>query len=152
MRSLDRLRGLRPEEIRVLVTGVLVLPLVEAGLRWAGFERMRRWMHRPDRPERQRERSKDHARAVTVARMVAVAGRHGFVRAACLPCSLLTWWMLRREGIGATLRIGVKPNGESLSAHAWVEHGGRPLGDDDRRDGSFAPFEGDLGSRPARRT
>lgn len=143
MSRLSRLRTLRPEEIRALVAGVVVLPLVVAGLRIAGFDRMRRWMARGLPPAR--TGPVELARAETVARMVEVAGRRGIVRATCLPCSLLTWWMVRREGIDAALRIGVSRSGDGLAAHAWVEHRGRPLGADSLASIGFVPFDADLG-------
>ena len=44
----------------------------------------------------------------------------------CLMRSLVLVRMLARRGVKAQLVIGVRPGGE-FSAHAWVEHSGRPL-------------------------
>jgi hypothetical protein len=44
----------------------------------------------------------------------------------CLVQSLVLLWMLRRRGISATLVIGARREPE-FSAHAWIEHGGRPI-------------------------
>ncbi|MDQ3643827.1 MAG: lasso peptide biosynthesis B2 protein [Actinomycetota bacterium] len=44
----------------------------------------------------------------------------------CLMRSLVLTGLLARRGISSTLIIGVRPEPE-FSAHAWVEHGGRPL-------------------------
>lgn len=43
----------------------------------------------------------------------------------CLTSSLVLTALLARRGIAAKLVIGVRP--EPFAAHAWVEHGGRPL-------------------------
>jgi hypothetical protein len=49
--------------------------------------------------------------------------------------------LLRRQGLPATLRIGVaKPDGR-LAAHAWVEHGGVALDDSQDVARRFAAFD-----------
>jgi Transglutaminase-like superfamily len=44
----------------------------------------------------------------------------------CLSRSLVLTAMLARRGIESSIVIGVRP-GPGFGAHAWVEHGGRPL-------------------------
>jgi hypothetical protein len=44
----------------------------------------------------------------------------------CLMRSLVLLRMLARRGVVCRLVIGVRP-GESLEAHAWIEHAGHPL-------------------------
>lgn len=46
-----------------------------------------------------------------------------WINAACLPRALAAYAMLRRRGILSRLRLGVARDGESVSAHAWVEVG-----------------------------
>ena len=46
--------------------------------------------------------------------------------ARCLTRSLVVLAMLARRGSAATLVIATRPT-PSFAAHAWVEHGGRPL-------------------------
>jgi hypothetical protein len=46
-----------------------------------------------------------------------------WMKAACLPRALAACAMLRRRGIPNRLRLGVARQGESLTAHAWVEVG-----------------------------
>lgn len=57
-----------------------------------------------------------------------MAARHGLYRANCLHQSLALCRILRREGLPARLRIGVKKNMRTFQAHAWVELEGTPLG------------------------
>ena len=64
-----------------------------------------------------------------IARLVAIAAYHGPYRATCLRQSLALWWLLRRRGIPAELRIGVRKDDGELQAHAWVEHDGQALND-----------------------
>lgn len=47
----------------------------------------------------------------------------------CLPQSLALQALLRRQGLSAELRIGVRRADGKLQAHAWVEHAGSPLGE-----------------------
>ena len=74
------------------------------------------------------------ARAAEIARVLAGVARRLPFETSCLDRSLALHRMLRASGIEATLRIGVaKHEDRSLAAHAWVEHHGRLLLDDDVR-------------------
>src|SRR5579859_3220825 len=48
-------------------------------------------------------------------------------RARCLEQSLVLYYVLRRRGVPAELRLGVRPLG--FVAHAWVELDGRAVGE-----------------------
>jgi hypothetical protein len=60
--------------------------------------------------------------------------------ATCLPRSLTLWWLLRRRGIESELRLGVRKDGDSIVAHAWVECEGEVVGD--KEHARFQPIEG----------
>ncbi len=45
----------------------------------------------------------------------------------CLAESLALWWLLRRKGIDANLKIGVRTLTGVFESHAWVECAGRVL-------------------------
>jgi hypothetical protein len=47
----------------------------------------------------------------------------------CLPRSLTLQALLRRYGMEADLRIGVRWEAGELRAHAWVEQAGNPVGE-----------------------
>ena len=47
----------------------------------------------------------------------------------CLPRSLTLWWTLRRQGVGAELRLGVRNDGGRIAAHAWVVCNGTVIGE-----------------------
>lgn len=78
----------------------------------------------------------DAARATELARALNAVGRR--VPSTCLHRALALVWLLRASGLSATLRIGVRP-GDSFSAHAWVEHEGVVLLDEDAS--RFIPFD-----------
>jgi len=64
-----------------------------------------------------------------LATAVNIAATHGLVRGNCVVRSLALLWLLRRRGVAAALRIGVRLAGATLFAHAWVEVDGRPIND-----------------------
>lgn len=68
------------------------------------------------------------------------ASRHLPLDASCLRQSLLIWWLLRRRGLEAELRIGVN-NHEKFLAHAWVELAGQPVNDHPNVAEGFPPFD-----------
>ena len=72
------------------------------------------------------------------ARRVATAAAFYPGRAQCLEQSLALFLLLRRRGIAADLKIGVKPF--PFTAHAWVEHEGRAVNEVDDFVTKLAPF------------
>ena len=60
--------------------------------------------------------------AEQILRMTSIAVEHGPYNAKCLKASLVAWWLLKRRGITANLRIGVNRDSKKFSgAHAWLE-------------------------------
>jgi hypothetical protein len=45
----------------------------------------------------------------------------------CLMQSLVLTGLLAKRGVPTVLVLGVEDGGEAFGAHAWVEHGGKPL-------------------------
>ena len=65
-----------------------------------------------------------------VAATVAAVARRMPQRSTCVPRAMTTWYLLRRHGLDATIIVGAGvPQGDRLSAHAWVELDGVPLGE-----------------------
>jgi hypothetical protein len=88
------------------------------------------------------------ARARRLHRVVEIAARHGVARGTCLSRSLTLLELLRREGVSGELRIGVREPGATFEAHAWVEHRGVVLNDDESVRRRYAAF-GTLAPREA---
>lgn len=61
-------------------------------------------------------------------RLALMAANAALYRQACLPRSLALVTALERRGLAAELRVGIRPGGAPLAAHAWVEVDGRVLG------------------------
>lgn len=131
-RRLARFLALPAAERTVLLQALLWLPATAAALRWRGL-----------RPPGVAPAAGRAAPAVAPARitdLVAVAARHGLVRGNCLSRSLTLRRLLRRAGIEAQLRIGVRRGPGGLEAHAWLELEGRPLNDSADVALRYAPF------------
>jgi hypothetical protein len=107
---------------------LLLIPAVSVLLRVLGFQRslsvLERLSRRRSNPKSLRSEPAD-ARAV--CRLVGTAARHGLCAATCLRQSLVVWFLLRRRGLPADLRIGVRKTADCLEAHAWVESNGCTL-------------------------
>jgi hypothetical protein len=132
----QRYRLLNHDERRALRHAALALPLVSLGLHVAGFERTQRVLTRlspalpPASPDAAAPPSDFQWRSARlIARMVDAAGREVWPRTRCLERSMAAWWLLRRQRLPATLRIGVRKDDGILRAHAWLEICGEVLND-----------------------
>ncbi len=132
------------EQWRLLQLG-LMLPVVAGLLRMLGVMRCARLMQRSNsrRPTHPATVS-EMQYAQRLAELAAIAGRRNAVRTTCLRQALLLQWLLRRRGLAAELRIGVRKQDAALDAHAWVELDGVALGEPDL---AHAKFPDDLVAR-----
>lgn len=111
----------------------LLLPLAGLALHVLGLRRTLRLFSSGANPAQApaREHAEHAEHAEHVARAVEHAGRkYSIYPADCLVRSLVVMRLLRRRGLAAELRIGVRTLIGRFEAHAWVEHCGTPLGAD----------------------
>jgi len=128
LRGLVALRSLPATERRTLFGLACALPLIEASLRLAGVQRTEAWLNRAVRPAAPHAASSaELTDAERLAQLAAIAGGRGPLTSRCLSQSLLLRALLRRRGLDAALRIGVRKEGSAFDAHAWVELDGRAL-------------------------
>ena len=123
------------------------------GLRLAGFRRWRNVLAWPTPPPNTTARQADASQreaAELIARMAAAAARDFFFATNCLEQSLVLWWLLRRHGIAAELRIGARKEFERFEAHAWVEVDSAVLNDTSAVHQHFVPFDGPVTPLEAR--
>lgn len=59
----------------------------------------------------------------------------------CLRRALTLQKMLAERGIAAELKIGVRKEAGQLSAHAWLEYQGKPLGEPERIAERYSPLQ-----------
>jgi hypothetical protein len=70
---------------------------------------------------------KETPSAERLARLIEIAARHHLYPMTCLRRALVLERWLKQRGLTTDLKIGVRREGSLLRAHAWVEHGGKPI-------------------------
>lgn len=141
------LRRLPWSERRSAAVALLALTGIRLALASLGFRRVHgllsRWVA-ASAPGAQRPPALRAAQAAATLRALDRAAGCGPSRPSCLPRSLTLWWLLRRQGMPAELRIGVRREGDRLEAHAWVEQDGVVLGDHADVHDRFHAFVGSI--------
>ena len=141
---LQRFKSLDSAAQRIFLRGVLLLPVISLSLRLRGFVQtqatLRKFLHSV--PESARPRngfaSKEIKRTV---RMVRAAASYGGGHPTCLEQSLVLWWLLGRQGIASSVRIGAHKAAGRFQAHAWVECNGAALNEADGLHRHYAVFD-----------
>lgn len=118
-----------------IVACLILLALVDASLRAFGLRRTVRAMRRLAGT---RQGAVRPGLITDAAHAVATAAAFYPRRALCLEQSLVLYWALRRRGVEAQLRVGVQPF--PFTAHAWVEHNGHPINEQEDFVTQLAPF------------
>src|SRR5688572_13911854 len=121
--SLRALCSLSGRELGSLIRAWGYLLVADVALRFVAFPRVERLLALAGGRRRQAALS-----AGRLATLVTAAARHHVRPMTCLPRALALQALLRRNGIPAELRIGVRREGGALQAHAWVEEAGSPVG------------------------
>jgi hypothetical protein len=133
-------RGLTRRDQRLLLQALVLLPLASAALRLIGFRACDALFTKAVRRPQALSPDAESAFVQSAVRMVRVAARRGATRPLCLSRSLVLCTLLRRAGIAAAVRIGVRKTGSQIEAHAWVEYNGTVLNDRADVDTNFQPF------------
>jgi transglutaminase superfamily protein len=77
-------------------------------------------------------------RAGQLALTVRRAASRGLLRPSCLVRALALSRLLEASGLeGGVIRIGVRQSARRVEMHAWVEYGGRPLGEQSEDPAAF---------------
>jgi len=130
-RKLDRWRALPGNERWLLVRLAVLLPAIGAALRCLGVRRTYRLLGvaAEGAGPASAVPLAAQASAARLGQLLGIASRHGPYTATCLRQSFALWWLLRRRGLPAELRIGVAKVDAQMQAHAWVELAGRVIND-----------------------
>jgi Transglutaminase-like superfamily len=78
--------------------------------------------------------------ALRVRGVASAALRRLPISASCLERSLALEWLLRRRGVAAEMRLGVRQAAGGIEAHAWVEFEDLVLDDVAGKHASFTPL------------
>jgi hypothetical protein len=136
--KLAKFLALSGAEKRFFLKAVILLPVFWLGLRLYGLARFQARLERSPLVARQEPKLEELA---ALGRLVNAAAHYTFAPGTCLTRSLLLRRLLRRRGINADLRIGVRFVQGKLDAHAWVEYQGIPINDKQDVAQRFAAFD-----------
>jgi hypothetical protein len=121
-----------------------LLPLISLSLRIRGFRATQAALQSffiPSKTEKRvGEQAMDSECVRLAVRMVNAAARYG-LGSTCLEKSLTLWWLLRREGIVSSVRIGARKASGKFEAHAWVERDGVALNEPGTQHRHYATFD-----------
>lgn len=129
---------------RVVVSVSCVIVASRVGLRVAGY---RRWIALLARSSARAgsglytDNLRPHPFPAQLALLTAASARNLPFKPTCLERSIGLWWLLRRHGFGAEIRIGGRKAAQQFEAHAWVECGGLVLDTSSDQQGTFSVFE-----------
>jgi len=101
----------------------LVLPVELALLRRVSLDTLVARLARADRTDRGGPETIDVGRAARLVDAVAAC----YPNITCLKKSLILLRLLRKRGIPAELRLGVRKVDDDFRSHAWIECAGRTL-------------------------
>jgi hypothetical protein len=144
-RLLARARRLASTESYHLLRALFLLLEIDLRLRWTGFARLQGALCRPTPrrtvgPLHELPSERELIRAQHMARALRRVAR--FVpRTRCLHRALALLLWLRRQGVVADLRMGVRSSGEAIEGHAWVEWRGVVLDEEPALCDSFPLLE-----------
>ncbi len=135
--KLAKYRALSGPDRHTLLVAIALLPVWRIAISVLGLARLQaRLTKTPVAPGPR----PDDGQVAHLAKLVSTAAQHTIAPANCLTRSLLLLWMLRRRGVDAQLRIGVRLADGQLDAHAWVEDKGVPVNDPPEVTRRFAAF------------
>jgi transglutaminase superfamily protein len=134
-RTLAKLRS--SADRRVVFEAAFLLPVVSLALRTIGLVRVRRLLDR--KPSQNPRRSVNEAQHLAL--LVEAVARRSPLQHTCLQRSVVLCRVLRHRELEAELRLGVrKETAGDRQFHAWVEHAGRVLNDDQHVRDRYSSF------------
>lgn len=128
-RKLDAALTLSVHDWLVLAQAWLLLLVFDLSVRLLPFHRVQKVAALAMKGEGEQRGSQVLRAVEKTEHLVSIAGRYHLYPMHCLPRALVLQWLLGRQGIGTELRIGVRKEMAQLSAHAWLEYKGQPLGE-----------------------
>jgi hypothetical protein len=142
---LRRFRALEPRTRGLFLRAAVVLPFISLSLRLRGFRATQTSLQKRLPKESSGVSDKSNGvqtePAALTARMVRSAAHRTWGNPACLEQSLALWWLLGRQGIASSVRIGTRKTDQKFEAHAWVECGGVALNEPEDAHKNYAAFD-----------
>ena len=149
LEKLRRFSALDGPAQKLFLQSLALLPLVSLSLKWNGYRATQTALQKIIRNPLP-EHNPDHVnrRIALTAHMVNAADRYGLLHPSCLAKSLTLWWLLARQGIDASLCIGIRKEKDNFEAHAWVEREGMALNEQEEHHRHYVAFDAAFSSQP----
>ena len=143
--ALQRACELPASELRGFVRAYVELAVLDLRLRLRGFQHVA--SASLDRPANASctQTVGQECQVLSYVRWIDSAARRHILPTRCLHRSLLLHRWLQRDNLPSDLRIGVRLEGDAISAHAWVEIDGRVLNDLPAHVAEFVPLRDPTG-------
>ncbi len=140
-----RFKALEPRARGLFLRAAVLLPFISLSLRLRGFRATQSSLQKRipralAASSDQSSRTQPESTAALTARMVRSAAHRTWGSPACLEQSLALWWLLGRQGIASSVRIGTRKSAEKFEAHAWVECDGVALNEPEEAHKHYAAF------------
>jgi len=119
------------------------------GLHLRGYGPTLKSMRAPPRRRAQRPGLPNDRQRMSLIRAMHIVTRLTRGRLTCLPRSCALFLLLAWHGYDPRIRLGVRPGGPGVQAHAWVEIGGIPVGEPAQVRARFMPLGGRGGDAPS---
>jgi hypothetical protein len=129
------------QERWILLQAFAFLPLIAVGFYCMNFQRLSSILVRFSPMSGEVCSDAAMQQATAAAHLVQAAASRTPFKITCLVRSTALWFLLRRQGIGSEIRIGVNQQEGKFKAHAWVESNGIVLNDRNDIHNQFAAFE-----------
>ena len=136
---------LEPRARGLFLRAAVLLPFISVSLRLRGFRATQSSLQK--RLPKALSGLSDKSNGVQTepanltARMVRLAAHRTWGSPACLEQSLALWWLLGRQGIASSVRIGARKTDQKFEAHAWVECEGGALSEAEEPHQHYAAFD-----------
>jgi Transglutaminase-like superfamily len=141
---LRRFRMLEPRARGLFLRAAVLLPWISLSLRLRGFRAtqlsLQKRLSRTLTAISVQSSGEQAQSTALTARMVRSAAHRTWGSSACLEQSLALWWLLGRQGIASSVRIGTRKSAEKFQAHAWVECDGVALNEPEEAHKHYAAF------------
>jgi hypothetical protein len=146
----QRYRALDPLARALFRQAVILLPWIAISLRLLGFKKTKEALQKklPSVSPQQLRDASTAGTVQTTCRMVRAGAHYGVVRPTCLAESLTLWYLLQKQSIPASLRIGVRKVTDKFEAHAWVECAGAALSQPEEQHQHYAVFDSAFSDLP----
>jgi len=110
---------------------------IRVSIRLAGFKRTVRLIRRL---ENKTHRIENEVTELKRFRAVMILAYRLYPVVNCLAICTACWLLLKQRGIRSDLKFGMRKEGNKLKAHAWLEHQGETIAQDNRFKEKYIAF------------